>query len=227
MDQVWSRKSGAILVALLVTTGGCASTQNGVVAATGTVIGVELGTQQGTGAPTGVLGYRRAEFAHVPTNRGISGANGGAAEPDLRRVANVVMELNYDGSLSNDGSIYQRLAVGTEAVQAGSAVALFAKGRDGILDASTAAALSASAGITIANADKVANCLSKDGKLNTNALKTVMARATLSDESVVKPYAEIFGNSLPDATFGAILKQNAELAKVLAKHVSEADCVGR
>ena len=41
-----------------------------VVAATGTTIGVELSQSQTSQAPTAVLGYKRAELAYVPTNRG-------------------------------------------------------------------------------------------------------------------------------------------------------------
>jgi len=221
MKQVCSRKCGAGLTVLLAMLSGCANTQNSVVAATGTVIGVELGTQQGTGTPTGVLGYRRAEFAHVPTNRG-SGNNGGG----VKDVANVVMELHYDGALSNNGSIYQRLAVGTEAVQAGSAAVLFAKKSDGTMDSGAAAAIGATAAVTISSADKVTNCLSKDGKLDVVAMKKVTDRAIAAGAKKVPTYTGLFGVPLPDSNLRSLLRQNGALAQELARHITDADCVG-
>ena len=46
---------------------GCAS-DHAVIASTATTIGVEVSSNPTTGVPTGVLGYRRAEFAFVATN---------------------------------------------------------------------------------------------------------------------------------------------------------------
>ena len=51
---------------------GCAS-DHAVIASTATTIGVEVSSNPTTGVPTGVLGYRRAEFAFVPTNRAKAG----------------------------------------------------------------------------------------------------------------------------------------------------------
>ena len=81
---------------------GCAS-DHAVLATTATTIGVELSSNTTTGAPTGVLGYRRAEFAFVPTNRSRQGEAAPDADqtpPDLSQVADVLMELSYGGTLS-------------------------------------------------------------------------------------------------------------------------------
>lgn len=200
--------------------GGCANTQNSVVAATGTTIGVELGTQQGTGAPTGVLGYRRAEFAHVPTNRTKEGGSGS----EVKQVADVVMELHYGGVLSSNGSIYQRLAVGTEAVTAPSAAVMFARAPDASVDASTAAAL-ANANVTVTNADKVATCTVKGGRLDTERMKKILDRVDAGNSAgAVSSYKSLLSQPLPEQALRALLKQSAPLAQALADNTAPADC---
>jgi len=170
-----------------------------VVASTATTIGVELSPGQGTQGISGVLGYRRAEFAYVPTNRrnevspdgkplpgsgaGVSTAyvnNGGA-----RDSANVVMELQYGGIFTPDGRIYQRLAVGEIAVRENSAAVLFAKDSAGNL---VPDALAAAAGMEAASArgkaSLVIDCVSAAGGAIDNAkLKKLIAAASLDTKA--------------------------------------------
>jgi len=143
------------IVALLL----AACTNTGyVVATTATTIGVEIGQDQTTGAPSSVLGYKRAEGAFLPTNRGTAdkttttlGADGKPANTvqengvptsgqGARDSANVLMELHYKGIFSSgEGSgIYQRLAVGDIAVAQPGAAAMFAKDDAGKIDSNAA-----------------------------------------------------------------------------------------
>jgi hypothetical protein len=122
---------------------GCAGTHHKVLAATGTNIGVEITQNPATQAPTAKLGYQRTELAIVPTNRSGEPATAGSAASSARDAADVVMELRYGGifDLGATSGIYQRLAVGTTAVQQPGAAFMFAKGADGKLDPEAAAAV--------------------------------------------------------------------------------------
>jgi hypothetical protein len=89
------------------------------------------------------LGYNRAELALVPSNRAsgkegdVSTGNGAADTTD------VMMELHYGSIFSlSSSSIYQRLAVGKNAVSQPGASLMFAKGKNGELDPEVAKALS-------------------------------------------------------------------------------------
>lgn len=107
---------------------GCA-TNNKVLVATGTVIGVEIAENPTTGMYQAKLGYNRGELALVPTTNGYT--------PD------VLVELNYTGLFSRSGGIYQRLAVGPTAVSQPGAMAMFLKNRDGTVDTNTLNAVKA------------------------------------------------------------------------------------
>lgn len=114
---------------------GCASEKHYVIAATGTVIGLEVAQNPSTQMYQAKLGYNRAELALVPSNRasgkkGDKSTGNGAAD-----TTDVMMELHYANifSLSESG-IYQRLAVGRTAVSQPGAALMFAKGKDGNLD---------------------------------------------------------------------------------------------
>lgn len=128
--------SGLIAAAFLVSA--CAEQGYSVIAATGTTIGLSVGSApSGTGVDT-VLGYDRAEFAFVPTNRN-SGDDAGSNGNGAKDSANVLMELRYGGTGSS--SIYQRLAVGDVAVTQPGASLMFARDGEGKIDAKTQAAL--------------------------------------------------------------------------------------
>lgn len=135
-----------VLVALLgAGLYGCTEKQGySVLAVTGTVIGVEVSQNPATQSPQAKLGYNRGELAFVPTNR-----NGGNSAGDLHNgasdSADVLMELRYGGifDLGASSGIYQRLAVGKEAVRQPGASMMFAKNADGSIDAQTQSALDA------------------------------------------------------------------------------------
>ncbi len=136
---------------------GCATSGGSVVAATATTIGVELSQSQATQTPTAVLGYKRAELAYVPTNRGYARKTTTTEDSDgkpittgdeglpssgsgARDTANVLMELKYSGIFdwSSKSGIYQRLAVGDIAVAQTGAAVMFAKDDNGNVDANAA-----------------------------------------------------------------------------------------
>ena len=207
---------------------GCASSDHAVIASTATTIGVEISSNPTTGAPTGVLGYRRAEFAFVPTNRAKAGEPVDHDNPsDVSKVANVLMELNYSGTISTQGSIYQRLAVGTEAVTGQGAALMFARDADGGLSPELAAAAVNGAKLTLRNADKVLACTVKNGKSDPAALGKIVARAEqdAATRSFVAPYKPMLAASLPEADLRQLLAQSDTLAAALARHQSDADCV--
>lgn len=124
---------------------GCASQGYSVITSTATTIGVNISQQPTSGVVDATLGYKRAEFAFVPTNR-----NGGELSKDslgngASESGDVIMELRYSGifSVSDTAGVYQRLAVGKTAVAQGGAAVMFAKGADGKTDDNAVKALNA------------------------------------------------------------------------------------
>ena len=112
---------------------GC-STPHMVIVNTGTVLGVAVAENPGTGLYEARFGYARTEFAYVPSNRARStnetNLGGGAKD-----VANVLMEVRME-NIFKGGLVYQRLAVGEEAVRQPGAALLFARSPDGTVDQS-------------------------------------------------------------------------------------------
>lgn len=142
--------SAIVLLAAVGFTNGCAQQGYSVIAATGTVIGVEISQNPATQAPQAKLGYNRGEFALVPTNRRSPQAAGDTnTGAGARDAANVLMELRYGGIFDPGGksSIYQRLAVGDIAVSEPGAAALFIKDADGKVDKEALDALKAVKGV--------------------------------------------------------------------------------
>jgi hypothetical protein len=125
-----------ILLAAIAALAGCASTKDSVVAATGTVLGVEVAQNPATQLYHAKLGYSRTELAFVPTDKGQT--NGGA-----NHTGDVIMELRMH-NLFSGGGVYQRLAIGNTAVSQPGASFMFAKGADGSLDPKTAEAVAES-----------------------------------------------------------------------------------
>jgi len=136
-----SRAAATVFIAAIL--GGCAATKTHVVASTATVIGVELGQAPANTTPQAKLGYNRAEFAYVPTNRHEQTSSDGKVQTvqGAEQSAEVIMELRYGAILSTAGGIYQRLAVGKIAVTQPGAALMFAKDASGNLDASSATAV--------------------------------------------------------------------------------------
>ncbi len=129
----------AAALGLLPFFAGCTATENHVIATTATVIGVELSQSPTTTSPQAKLGYNRAEFAYVPTNRNVKKDESSATGAE--QSADVIMELRYDGIFSNTGGIYQRLAVGSNAVKQRGAAYMFARDNKGEIKPETAAAI--------------------------------------------------------------------------------------
>lgn len=134
MDVIYACRTSAISVVFVAILGACANQGYSVVAVTATTIGVGVSQQPAAGGLEATLGYKRSELAFVPTNRRAPGdstdAPGGAQD-----CADVIMELGYETPFSfSNGGIYQRLAVGKNAVLANGSTMLFAKKSDGTYD---------------------------------------------------------------------------------------------
>ena len=164
---------------------GCAHDPTHVIASTATIIGVDLGQGQATQTVTGTLGYKRAEFALVPTNKVAPAAGGGASSDSgggtsgggAADVADVIMELNYQGIFSSGGGIYQRLAVGRNAVAAGAARTLFSKDPNGTISAKAVEIAKDGATIAAARINVIAKCFDTAGAVNAGARDPVIAQA--------------------------------------------------
>jgi len=128
------RKGAGVLMtaAALVSTAGCSEQRHAVIAVTGTNIGLELSANPASQMPQGKLGYNRAELAIVPTNRSSEKAAGGQGN-GAADIADVLMELRFSEFFSANAGIYQRLAVGPNAVSQAGAALMFARDNDGNL----------------------------------------------------------------------------------------------
>lgn len=107
---------------------GCANTHS-VITTTQTGLGISVSENPSTGIYEARLGYFRNEFAFVPGN-----TNDPATVPD------VLMEIRLE-NIFKGGLVYQRLAVGKNAVMQPGATLLFAKNGDGSVDPKLAAAI--------------------------------------------------------------------------------------
>lgn len=143
----------AMLMPFVLPLTACAPKQNHyVIASTSTIIGVEVGSNAAT-TPQAKLGYNRSELALVPTNRGRCADKEGAAcevpsgSQGAADVADVVMELRYGGifDMGPSSGIYQRLAVGKNAVSGSGAAVMFSKDAKGEVEPGVAAAAALSA----------------------------------------------------------------------------------
>jgi hypothetical protein len=119
----------------ILTSMGCASGKHNVIAATGTSIGLEVAQNPSSQMYQAKLGYNRAELAIVPSNRSSGGTNDPSFGNGAADTTDVVMELHYANIFSlQQSGIYQRLAVGKNAVSQPGAALMFAKSKDGTLD---------------------------------------------------------------------------------------------
>lgn len=123
-------KTWLLLIPLLALT--ACNTSHSVIVNTGTVLGVQVAENPGTGLYEARFGYARTEFAYLPTNlpRATNETHVGAGAKD---VANVLMEIRME-NLFKGGLVYQRLAVGDDAVKQAGAALLFCKNPDGTID---------------------------------------------------------------------------------------------
>ncbi len=118
--------------------------QTCVVTATATGIGLRASYDQKTQMPLGELGYIHSAVAIVPTDRQADGE----AVKESATAANstdVINEISFNNFFSfwNENGIYERIAVGKNAVSQPGAVALFAKNNSGNMDANSVKALEA------------------------------------------------------------------------------------
>ena len=121
------KKQIVLLILILAFSSGCQTMEKaGVVAVTGTTIGLAIGQAPADAMPGLVFGYKRAEVAVVSENQ----LKDGEGKTD---VANVVMELRYASGSQSAPGVYQRLAVGKTAVAGAGAALMFARGADGTI----------------------------------------------------------------------------------------------
>jgi hypothetical protein len=109
---------------------GCVS-RSSIVTSTGTMLGFELAQNPASQMYQLKFGYSRAEWAAVPVK----------ITNSLVDVPDVILELRYKGVFSSDGALYQRLAIGSEAVKQPGASMMFAKDSAGQVSLASAAAL--------------------------------------------------------------------------------------
>lgn len=199
---------------------GCASSPTSVMVTSATIIGVDVSQNTATQTPSATLGYKRAEFAYVPTNKELTNSksvstNKGLSENDTKSPsiamdrhalkesgsgaedsANVLMELRYSGifSMGDESGIYQRLAVGNIAVKQQGASILFAKNAKGEIESNTANFLT-QAKLDIINEKEnlktIITFLKKsDGKLDINKRNLLISKAKKSDPSTITDSVE-------------------------------------
>ena len=191
------RINGTCLIAFCFTVilAGCTNTQHQVLAATGTVIGIDISQDPATGAPHAKIGYDRAELAVVPTNRSLCAKKKDSAEPictQLQRegakdTTDVLMELRFKSNLTfqGDAGIYQRLAVGSNAVRQPGAAFMFSKNDNGDIDKNVAkyfAQAQEELKVEQQQLDKILVYVSDgSGAINALKLNDLIDRATLAD----------------------------------------------
>ena len=198
---------------------GCTNKGYSVLASTATSIGVEISQNPATQFPQGKLGYNRAELAFVPTNRN-GGPEAGGAGNGAEDSANVIMELRYGGIFDwgPTSGIYQRLAVGTEAVQQPGAAFMFAKDAAGDLlpEVSSAMALAlqpeALATERIKAVGAIAQAVTTGGNADNAKLKIFFKCAGKNDSTAAR-LAQRYAN-LPQQDFTqALLKDYGPVAE--------------
>ena len=124
------KKNLLILVVAATVLCGCKSLQHNVLVTTATVFGVSLAENPSTQLYEAKFGYARTEFAFVPGDTNCPGV-----------VPDVIMELRLD-SVFKGGLVYQRLAVGKNAVMQPGASLMFAKDSSGTLNSNAVTAIS-------------------------------------------------------------------------------------
>ena len=215
---------------LLFLLASCESKEHYVIAATGTVIGVEVSQHPANQTPQAKLGYNRAELAIVPSNRPTcvvkddGSVNCGNTNGSAEETPDVLMELRYGGifDLGESSGIYQRLAVGPNAVKQPGAALMFAKNADGSVDQKAANLLKES-GLVILDArrpkiDAIAvevQDSSNPQLVDQSKLGALITKANLSGSSAktlkvfkeikdLKAYLEVQGSDAIDPLHAAL-----------------------
>lgn len=198
----------AAATAALAFASACQPRDHYVIAATGTVIGVDLSINPATQTPQGKLGYHRGELAIVPTNRGscVVARDGGQINchngqgSGAKDSAEVLMELHYNDIFSSKSSIYQRLAVGTNAVTSQGAAHLFSRDVDG-----RAGSLVVSRAASDANSARIRAFIRPGGKRDAAAEKKVLD--WMRANSVSMPLAFLIDDADHAATRERMVKE--------------------
>lgn len=193
------------IIVLCISVGltGCSNTQHMVLAATGTVIGIDISQDPATQTPHAKIGYNRGELAIVPTNRAqcvkkqnsnqfeCTPVQGGGAKDST----DVLMELRFKSPFSFQGNagIYQRLAVGENAVTQPGAAFMFAKDDSGELKPDTAKAVSnaitaeALSAKQLTAVDKISKgIVASDNKVDIEKLQNFLRCAGFNNDEVQK-----------------------------------------
>jgi hypothetical protein len=197
-------------IAAVLALQGCQTNQrHQVIAVTGTNIGVEISQNPANQSPQAKLGYQRAEFAIVPTNRKIDDkdavqGNGATDVPD------VVMELKYSGifDFGEMSGIYQRLAVGSTAVKQPGASVMFVRNAKGEVTENGAAAIAAA--VSEYQADDNSKCidawLKADKTNNSKKLRGWLKDKKMPEEVTLfidgKRFAEARAAAVKDSALG-------------------------
>lgn len=139
--QTRKRRNSGVVAVLCLLLLGCAA-RHEVIAVTETNLGIDVGQTPSSQTPHAKLGFQRVEAAIVPTNRS-AGEDAGNVPNGAASNAEVIMELRYSGlfSLGDNSGLYQRLAVGPDAVRQPGAAALFIRDNSGKIDTNGAAVL--------------------------------------------------------------------------------------
>ena len=121
---------------------GCSTPQSCIVATNNTGIGIVASYNPQTQMPDAKLGYVNSAFTIVPTNRAWSKDVAVSGE-GAKDTGNVLIETSFTNWFKfwSDQSIYQRVAVGNDAVKQPGAVAMFAKSADGSVNVEAVKAL--------------------------------------------------------------------------------------
>jgi hypothetical protein len=141
LTRPWLRALGGVILACLFCS--CARDQHHLIIVTSTVLGVEIAENPASQLYHIKLGYSRGELALVPTNRrGSTNVADNTVLGGARDAVDVLMELKYASPFSlSEGGIYQRLAVGSNAVSQAGAAFMFAKDTKGAMAPVTAVAV--------------------------------------------------------------------------------------
>jgi hypothetical protein len=182
-----------ILIAAACVLSACTQPNSTIYTGTATIIGVDV-SQSASQVPQGTLGYKRAELGIIPTDLGQCYLEEKDEKKELHCPPNisaknspdVLMELYYPGIFTN-GGIYQRLAVGTDAVKQPGAAALFVKAPDGSISPNAAAVISQAtiagqqeAKKVLSDAKIVSDCVNSSGTFDKTKLDKI-ADATGSE----------------------------------------------
>lgn len=119
-----------LLLSVCCLAAGCSTVHDTIITSTATTLGVEVAQNPTTQLYQAKLGYSRAEIAFVPTDKGTN-------QPGAANTGNVMFELRLRNIFAG-GGVYQRLAIGKDAVSQPGAAYLFAKDQDGNISTNTA-----------------------------------------------------------------------------------------